>query len=187
MRDIAALCKSLKFCRGSRYDSVEKDEHGNTLPLHGGCDAEQPNYRLVKLTVTREEHRNSEEANDRKQVMDTEDVLRILKKISDQDCIRIGLNPHEARPEWMLITVLPIPPMTVRPSIMFDSSTRAEDDLTHKIVDIIRANKALEKQLFDGAAAVIIQSHLELLQTHVATYFDNSTPSIEKAKQRGYV
>lgn len=186
LREIAAISRGKRFCPGVQYDEDINDESGNVLPRHGGCDAEQPIYKMGRLQITKEDRRGSGEGNDRKQVMDTEEILKIFKKISDEDCRQMGLNPKEARPEWLLITVLPIPPMTVRPSVLFDSSARSEDDLTHKIVDIIKANRELEQQLFDGAAPVAIQNHFELLQTHVATYFDNSTPSIEKAKRRGY-
>ncbi|KAK8952184.1 DNA-directed RNA polymerase II subunit RPB1 [Platanthera zijinensis] len=44
-------------------------------------------------------------------------VLNVLKRISDDDCQLLGLNPKYARPDWMILQVLPIPP-PVRPSVM---------------------------------------------------------------------
>ena len=44
-----------------------------------------------------------------------------------------------ARPEWTVLTVLPIPPVTMRPSITLESGERSEDDLTHKLGDIVRS------------------------------------------------
>jgi DNA-directed RNA polymerase beta' subunit len=53
-------------------------------------------------------------------------VLNVLKRISDEDCLLLGLNPKYARPDWMILQVLPIPPPPVRPSVMMDTSSRSE-------------------------------------------------------------
>ena len=53
-------------------------------------------------------------------------VLSVLKRISDEDCQLLGLNPQYARPDWMILQVLPIPPQPVRPSVMMDTSSRSE-------------------------------------------------------------
>lgn len=50
----------------------------------------------------------------------------MLKRISDEDCMLLGLNPKYARPDWMILQVLPIPPPPVRPSVMMDTSARSE-------------------------------------------------------------
>lgn len=56
-------------------------------------------------------------------------VLSVLKRISDEDCQLLGLNPKFARPDWMILQVLPIPPPPVRPSVMMDTSSRSEASL----------------------------------------------------------
>ena len=53
-------------------------------------------------------------------------VHGVLKRISDEDCQLLGLNPKYARPDWMILQVLPIPPPHVRPSVMMDTSSRSE-------------------------------------------------------------
>lgn len=59
-------------------------------------------------------------------------ALTILKKIPDEDLRIMGLSLGEARPEWMILTVLPVPPPAVRPSVAIDGgATRGEDDLTY--------------------------------------------------------
>lgn len=50
----------------------------------------------------------------------------------------MGLNPEWARPELMIITILPIPPPPVRPAVLIDSFFIGEDDLTHQLSDIIK-------------------------------------------------
>ena len=72
--------------------------------------------------------------------------MQILKGISDEDCRVLGLDPEHARPDWFILQVMPVPPPPVRPSVSFDASTRSEDDLTVKLMEIVRTNKNLERR-----------------------------------------
>ena len=58
------------------------------------------------------------------QEITAEKAHEILKRISDEDSEALGFNPKYARPDWMIMTVLPVPPPPVRPSVMMDSSAR---------------------------------------------------------------
>lgn len=62
---------------------------------------------------------------------------------------------------------------------------RCEDDLTHKLAEIIKANSRLKKQEENGAPQHIIREFTALLQFHVTTYFDNTRPGMPVANQRG--
>jgi DNA-directed RNA polymerase subunit A' len=107
-----------------------------------------------------------------------------LERISDEDLEILGLNSKVARPEWMVLQVLPVPPVYVRPSITLESGIRSEDDLTHKLVDIIRINQRLKENMEAGAPTLIIQDLSELLQYHVTTYFNNEASGIPPARHR---
>ncbi|MHA1276262.1 MAG: DNA-directed RNA polymerase subunit A' [Candidatus Helarchaeota archaeon] len=107
-----------------------------------------------------------------------------FERITDDDCYIIGINPEYARPEWMILTVLPIPPVCVRPSITLDSGVRSEDDMTHKLVDIIRINQRLRENIEAGAPQLIVEDLWELLQYHVTTYFNNEVSGIPPARHR---
>jgi DNA-directed RNA polymerase subunit A' len=107
-----------------------------------------------------------------------------LERISDEDLELLGFNPNVARPEWMVLQVLPVPPVYVRPSITLESGIRSEDDLTHKLVDIIRINQRLKENMEAGAPTLIIQDLSELLQYHVTTYFNNEASGIPPARHR---
>jgi DNA-directed RNA polymerase subunit A' len=107
-----------------------------------------------------------------------------LERIPDEDLELLGFNPKAARPEWMVLQVLPVPPVYVRPSITLESGIRSEDDLTHKLVDIIRINQRLKENMDAGAPTLIIQDLSELLQYHVTTYFNNEASGIPPARHR---
>ena len=112
------------------------------------------------------------------------EVRARLERIPDEDLVLLGFDPKVARPEWMVLTVLPVPPVCVRPSITLESGVRSEDDLTHKLVDILRINERLKENIEAGAPQLIIEDLWELLQYHVTTYFDNEVSGIPPARHR---
>ncbi len=80
-----------------------------------------------------------------------------LEKVSDEDISKLGLDPRYARPEWMVLTMLPVPPVTIRPSITLETGERSEDDLTHKLGDIVRINQRLFENINAGAPEIIVE------------------------------
>lgn len=61
---------------------------------------------------------------------------------------------------------------------------RCEDDLTHKLVEIVRANNTLKRMVANGSPQHIINEYVQLLQFHVTTYMDNTMPGMNPATQR---
>src|SRR5512136_1201568 len=112
------------------------------------------------------------------------EIREWLEKIPDEDLLLLDINIHSARPEWMVLTVLPVPPVTVRPSVTLETGERSEDDLTHKLVDVIRINQRLQENRDAGAPQLIVEDLWELLQYHVTTYLDNQTSGIPPARHR---
>ena len=84
----------------------------------------------------------------------------------------------------MVLTVLAVPPVPMRPSITLESGERSEDDLTHKLVDVLRINQRLRENRDAGAPQLIVEDLWELLQYHITTYFDNQTAGIPTARHR---
>ena len=70
----------------------------------------------------------------------------ILRNISDTDCMIMGLDPKKSRPENMIHKIFPVSPVAIRPSAKVDflESSTKEDDLTHKLADIVKANVRIE-------------------------------------------
>jgi len=142
------------------------------------CGAEQYTIRFSPPTNFTEETPNGVTR------LTPEIIRERLERIPDEDCKLIGIDPKSARPEWMVLQVLPVPPVDVRPSITLESGQRSEDDLTHKLVDIIRTVSRLREYLESGASPLIVQDYADLLQYHVTTYLDNEASGIPASKHR---
>lgn len=117
-----------------------------------------------------------------KKEMNPEQIRQRLEMIPDDD-LRI-LKIKGGRPEWFVLTILPIPPVTVRPSITLETGERSEDDLTHKLVDVVRINERLRKNLEIGAPDFIIADIWELLQYHISTFMNNEISTLPPARHR---
>lgn len=111
-------------------------------------------------------------------------VLKIFRRISDDDVSFMGFSPTFSRPDWMICQVLAVPPPAVRPSIKMDGAQRSEDDLTHIIVNIVKTNKTLQEKIRDGAQANIISDWHTVLQYYCATLVDNNIPGAAPVAQR---
>jgi DNA-directed RNA polymerase subunit A' len=112
----------------------------------------------------------------------SEEVRQRLERIRDEDVEIMKIKG--GRPEWFVLTILPIPPVTVRPSITLETGERSEDDLTHKLVDVVRINERLKKNLEIGAPDFIIADIWELLQYHVSTLMSNEISTLPPARHR---
>jgi DNA-directed RNA polymerase II subunit RPB1 len=119
------------------------------------------------------------------QPLEVEYVLRLFRQITDEDVDFMGLSRYWCRPDWMICTVLPIPPPQVRPSVVQENNQRSEDDLTHKLFEIIKNNKKLQDLINKNSNRNMIHDMTVLLQYHVATLVDNKIPGVAPSAQRG--
>jgi DNA-directed RNA polymerase II subunit RPB1 len=118
------------------------------------------------------------------------DVYNIFRNISDDDFRLLGFNPSLFRPEDLLLINFPVPPVAIRPSLRADylASATYEDDLTHKLADIIKTNEKYrqqkEKELVSGEESKYGSDLHNYLQYHVITYFDNDKSSFLTSEQK---
>ena len=138
------------------------------------CKAKQKKISLEKPTTFLEDEKR----------LSPIEIRARLEKIPDTDCEIFGLIVPYVRPEWMVLTILPIPPVTMRPSITLESGERSEDDLTHKLGDIVRINQRLFENINAGAPEIIVEDLWDLLQYHVTTFFDNNIAQLPPARHR---
>lgn len=91
---------------------------------HGGCGRYQPRIRRTGLELYAEWKHVNEDSQEKKILLSPERVHEIFKRISDEEDIILGMDPKFARPEWMIVTVLPVPPLAVRPAVVMQGSAR---------------------------------------------------------------
>jgi len=188
------LCKPKMICEQTVIPDDEDPTGGKGKEPkhdHGGCGNIQPEIRRegLKLNGTYKPQKGDEETEGQqpeKKPISAQMALNIFRHISTDDIRRMGLSNDYARPEWMIITVLPVPPPPVRPSISVDGGNgpRGEDDLTYKLGDIIRANGNVRRCETEGSPAHVVNEFEQLLQFHVATYMDNDIAGQPQALQK---
>ncbi|KCV71205.1 hypothetical protein H696_02156 [Fonticula alba] len=97
-------------------------------------------------------------------------AMRIMKNITDEDIDALGFDPVHARPEWMVIEKLPIPPPQVRPSVAVEGTKKSNDDLVFALREIIKRNNMIAntQQSERDRAKMLIN-----LQYYIKSYMDN--------------
>ena len=166
--DIYNLCSKINRC-----GQVTEDGCGCKQPSRYKSDGENG----IQITWKGVEQ-------DTKQIISAEQVKSILSKITDVDSNILGFSDLWCKPEWLICTVLPIPPPAVRPSVKQGSSQRMDDDLTHKLSDIIKFNNILKKQIEKSAKKETIDGWTSQIQYHIATYINNELPGMFQAVHR---
>jgi DNA-directed RNA polymerase beta' subunit len=187
--EIRNLCKSVTYCQKQNYGC------GAPVPMIKTDTKKNIGIVLMAETISTVSSLNeatgqmTESKKKNKYVITPEACYHILKNISDIDCKIIGLDPDKSRPELMIIKTLPVPPIQVRPSARADylASASFEDDLTHKLADIVNANARVKKNKEkndDGKVNMYSIDTTNLLQYHVMTLFNNDSSSLIKSEQR---
>jgi DNA-directed RNA polymerase beta' subunit len=152
---------------------------------HIGCGSKQPDrYNKEASMKIIAEWKDKSKETSIQQEFTAEDVLRIFRRITNEDMELMGFNSKWNRPEWMICTVLPVPPPAVRPSIIEENGQRREDDLTHKLSDIIKTNNNIFDKITKGASEETIKLITMVLQYHVFTFIDNQIPGLAPSQQR---
>jgi DNA-directed RNA polymerase II subunit RPB1 len=165
-KEVHTLCKGISRCGQETED---------------GCGAPQPST-YKREGIGRIEANFGDAGG--VQSLEVEYVHRLFKRISDEDVDFMGFSRYWCRPDWMICTVLPIPPPQVRPSVVQDNNQRLEDDLTHKLFEIIKADKQLAQRIENNATKKVIDESQMILQYHVATLIDNQIPGVAPSAQR---
>ncbi|NBO58893.1 MAG: DNA-directed RNA polymerase subunit A', partial [Chitinophagia bacterium] len=174
-REVKNLCSNIGRCG---QDTVD------------GCGARQPTRytREGMLQIVAEWENLDAPSKERgpktQQPLEVEYVLQLFRRITDEDVDFLGLNRYWCRPDWMICTVLPIPPPQVRPSVVQENNQRSEDDLTHKLFDIIKSDKILKQKIEANSDKKNIMEMTNVLQYHIATLVDNQIPGVAPSAQR---
>ena len=154
----------------------EKSKKKKICGCVNGCGSIQPTrYTREGIGKLFAEWIYKDKQDNKKVLVKPDYVLNIFKRITDEDCLKLGFSPQFCRPEWLICTVLPVPPPAVRPSVKQDNNQRSDDDLTYKLIDIVKANAKLQEKL-DSGQTDYIDEHITVIQYHVATLINNDQP-----------
>jgi DNA-directed RNA polymerase II subunit RPB1 len=150
------------------------------------CQSSQPKLTKVGLHLEAEfldEDGRGATGGDSKQFLSGETVVKILQLMRDEDSKTLGIDMTWARADWMLVQVLPIPPLHVRPSVMAGGAT-SEDDLTHQLVNVVKSNIALGNAIANGEPNIIVEQFEQALQHNVAALMNNELRGMPQVTQR---
>ena len=178
-----------KYTGTDRFNAVreetvvfKKDSKNKFVCSHCQTPTIKKIEKVENTVATLEGTTYDEEAD--KIPIQVEMVLRCFQRMTDRTIELIGFSPTFSRPSWMVCTILAVPPLTVRPSVIMEDNQRMEDDLTHKLIDIVRNNQRLRDKIDKGDSLDIISKYTDILQFDVATYVDNEIKGLPPAAQR---
>ncbi|MBQ9728396.1 MAG: DNA-directed RNA polymerase subunit beta' [Clostridia bacterium] len=96
-------------------------------------------------------------------------ALKTIKRLEVIESFRKSGN----RPEWMILTVLPVIPPDIRPMVQLDGGRFATSDLNDLYRRVINRNNRLKKMMEIGAPDMIIKNEKRMLQEAVDALIDN--------------
>ena len=184
---IHKLCQKAKVCGMSEKKADDRYDNG-------GCGAIQPSkynktsFRSDYIISAEWKYETGDNPMNLTQELNAEIVLAIFKRICDDDAAVMGFSSKWCMPSWLIITVLPVVPPSVRPSVRQYNSQRSEDDLTNKYYEVIKCCNMLNNKLAKGvniSPDIIKQQYTDPLQYHVITLFNNDIKGIPPALTRG--
>jgi DNA-directed RNA polymerase II subunit RPB1 len=199
LRCVCIRCAKLKIDKNLRSTIMAKKEENRWRDvlkacsaisrcgqeIEDGCGATQPSKYERKGIANIVAHFPADgEKEGKEQMLEVEFVHRLFRRISDEDVDFMGFSRFWCRPDWMICTVLPIPPPQMRPSVVQDNNTRSEDDLTHKLFEIIKSDRILQEKIDRNSPKSTIDEHANIVQYHVATLVDNQIPGVAPSAQR---
>ena len=98
---------------------------------------------------------------------------KLIKRLETVNAFR----DSNQRPEWMILTVLPVIPPDLRPMMQLDGGRFATSDLNDLYRRVITRNNRLQKLLDLGTPAIIVQNEKRMLQEAVDALIDNGRRS----------
>ena len=143
--------------------SDAKDQYGDRFRAGMGAESVQELLRAIDLEKEAadltEELKN---ANGQKRA-------RIVKRLDVIEAFRASGN----KPEWMIMTVIPVIPPDLRPMVQLDGGRFATSDLNDLYRRIINRNNRLKRLLELGAPDIIVRNEKRMLQEAVDALIDN--------------
>ena len=106
-------------------------------------------------------------------ILDPLQIFFILQRINRIDYELLDLDPFGTKPENFLLSILPIPPLVIRPRISISSKFTNEDDLTIRLAEIQNLNSKIKKLFFSSEEISTIWEIWGILQIESARYLNS--------------
>ena len=164
MRDELVELRPFTFISETRYREL-KQRWGQVFRADMGAEAFYD--ILSRLDLDRLAHELWQEVRTTKSKQKRKKATTRLKVV---EAFRRSGN----RPEWMILTVLPVIPPDLRPMVQLDGGRFATSDLNDLYRRVINRNNRLKRLLELGAPDVIIRNEKRMLQEAVDSLIDNS-------------
>ena len=143
-------------------EEIEKYGYG---AFRAGMGAEA----ILELLKAIDLEKESEELKSELKDSSGQKRARIVKRLEVVEAFRLSGN----RPEWMVLTVIPVIPPDIRPMVQLDGGRFATSDLNDLYRRIINRNNRLARLLELGAPEIIIRNEKRMLQEAVDALIDN--------------
>ena len=141
-----------------------RDQYGDSFEAGMGAEA------VHKLLVNLDLEELSRELRDQMRLKGEKSDKRLLKRIEVCENFRDSGN----KPEWMILTVIPVIPPDLRPMVQLDGGRFATSDLNDLYRRVINRNNRLDRLVKLNAPDIIIRNEKRMLQEAVDALFDNS-------------
>ena len=169
------------FLSESQYREL-KSRYGNVFQASMGAEAFYDvlsSLSLGKLTETlwgevRSDRSKQVRRKATKRLKVVESLRNSRDTVIDKDETKQENEPDGNRPEWMILTVLPVIPPDLRPMVQLDGGRFATSDLNDLYRRVINRNNRLKHLLDLGAPDVIVRNEKRMLQEAVDSLIDNS-------------
>ena len=140
-----------------------REKYGYTFRVGMGAEAIKELLEAIDMEKESEElKRGLKESTGQKRA-------RIIKRLEVVEAFRESGN----RPEWMIMTVIPVIPPDLRPMVQLDGGRFATSDLNDLYRRIINRNNRLKRLLELGAPDIIVRNEKRMLQEAVDALIDN--------------
>ncbi|MDI6696408.1 MAG: DNA-directed RNA polymerase subunit beta' [Anaerolineales bacterium] len=164
LRDELLELRPLTFMGETRYREL-KSRWGQVFRADMGAEAFYDILRRLDLDKLAEELWHEVRTSRSKQKR-----KKATKRLKVVEAFRRSGN----RPEWMILTVLPVIPPDLRPMVQLDGGRFATSDLNDLYRRVINRNNRLKRLLELGAPDVIVRNEKRMLQEAVDSLIDNS-------------
>ncbi len=156
--------KQMTFLTESRYHELD-DRWGHVFEAKMGAEAFLDICKQIDLDVLGKELRAT---------MRTTRSKQLKKKATKRLRVVEALRKSGNRPEWMIMSILPVIPPELRPMIQLDGGRFATSDLNDLYRRVVNRNNRLKRLLDLGAPDVIVRNEKRMLQEAVDSLIDNS-------------